>query len=1355
MKTKVETVDRFNFQLKKTGIVLLMGLWALTQAAAPVQAEGQVPYVKLQVLVPGEEPAPYTQTGKVGSPLAQTVGVPFQVRVRACTANWETQPGVTNLINTSSTDDQATLPPNTPLNDGEMTTWVTLNSVGDFTVTARDLSHLQQLSDTSPLIRVEAPETGASQLVISPLGSQQTAGEPVIVTIEARRADGSLDTFQNGPVDLYQITSLGQGVMSPEAVSLSGGQWTGNVTFFLADPAVTATGSVRLKAVMPDQQLEGLSNYFNVGPGPYARLLVITPGQSWTPWILDGITGDPVQQWADGPFPVDVYATDEYWNLVAVNDVVKIESGDVEASTPVTGSLNGGHRTFDINLRTPGSWFLAVSDQDQDQIGGMVSREIPVWYSHLVLLLPGEEPAPGAPGGKTGQPLPQVAGIPFPVKVQACNADFEPVPTDDVVVRLSSTDYTATLPEAMPTQDGVLITELTFNSSGSFTVTAEDITGPEYYSTTSGVVTVSGSTGVVTALQIDPIDTYQTAGQPVPVTIRAVDLDGAQVHTFYGAADLVQMTSGGPCSLEPAQIDLSAGQWTGNVTFHLADQSTQPGGQGNVQLKAATGLDGGVTGASNYFQVAPGPLSRVVIVLPGQYLVPATEGGLLGGAATQAAGFPFPVEIYAADQYWNRVASGHSVRITSMDGNASTPVDASLNEGHVSVPVTLGSVGNWTLTVQDLTDPTVAPMTTVPVSVLSSSPDFVIEPLASPVTAGVPVPVTIRTNDPEGNLLEGFNGFAMLAADTGPQTIQPANIQFSGGVWSGEVTFFGAAEELAFSCIDFASPPNIGTSDIFQVLPGDFAGLQVLLPGQENVGGRDPGHTGSPVEQEAGIGFNVIVQAVDAWWNPVPGPSASIDLGLTDPFALVPEQTQLTDGRLELEATFLRAGQHTVTASCDSAGIAEYTSENFDVRPGPYTSIIALVPGEELLSGSELGKAGLPVDQSISHPFTMRVLATDTWWNPVTGIYDELELVCTDPLAEVVQTFSLVDGQAEVPIQLATAGWQLMTLTNLSNPQVPAAHTQTRAIETGFHIEAQVNPEQVVAGQPFTLSVRVVNDAGAVMQDVNGFAQVSVLNATTGEPGQGELLNAEFQFYQGVRSIEQTYTRNEPIVLLVSSPLASEPGLTGVLTVVPGEPASLTFYETEEWVGGRQSTDINAKVADELGNGVPDVPVNFQLTGGGGTLEILNDITDQEGLAKAVYTGTFHGDTGFISVASAGFSASMQIMTSLMDPTDNAGTISNGPNPFHPGDGPTNIWYNLANDAQVTMRLFTLSGTLVLKREYAAGENGGAMGVNEVTWDGRNGEGEYVASGGYILYVEAERLGETIHKMRRRIAVVR
>ena len=197
-----------------------------------------------------------------------------------------------------------------------------------------------------------------------------------------------------------------------------------------------------------------------------------------------------------------------------------------------------------------------------------------------------------------------------------------------------------------------------------------------------------------------------------------------------------------------------------------------------------------------------------------------------------------------------------SVRVTSPDPDASTPVEASLDDGRAVVPVTFGSMGAWTLTVSDLTDISVAPMTSAPISVLGSAPDFVIDPIPSPVTAGEPVPVTIRCVAPDGALLDGYDGYAMLAADTGPETISPPLIQFVGGVWSGEVTFFAASANMAFSCVDFVAPPNIGSSEPFVVLPGAFAGLQVLLPGQRPVGGRDPGFTGDARAPDRGRGVH-------------------------------------------------------------------------------------------------------------------------------------------------------------------------------------------------------------------------------------------------------------------------------------------------------------------------------------------------------------------------------------------------------------------------------------------------------------------------------------------------------------------
>ena len=40
-------------------------------------------------------------------------------------------------------------------------------------------------------------------------------------------------------------------------------------------------------------------------------------------------------------------------------------------------------------------------------------------------------------------------------------------------------------------------------------------------------------------------------------------------------------------------------------------------------------------------------------------------------------------------------------------------------------------------------------------------------------------------------------------------------------------------------------------------------------------------------------------------------------------------------------------------------------------------------------------------------------------------------------------------------------------------------------------------------------------------------------------------------------------------------------------------------------------------------------------------------------------------------------------------------------------------------------------------------------------WDGRNGQGDVVGSGGYLVLIEAQGAGSTLHVIRRKVAVVR
>ena len=112
-------------------------------------------------------------------------------------------------------------------------------------------------------------------------------------------------------------------------------------------------------------------------------------------------------------------------------------------------------------------------------------------------------------------------------------------------------------------------------------------------------------------------------------------------------------------------------------------------------------------------------------------------------------------------------------------------------------------------------------------------------------------------------------------------------------------------------------------------------------------------------------------------------------------------------------------------------------------------------------------------------------------------------------------------------------------------------------------------------------------------------------------------------------------------------------------------------------------------------------------------------------------------------------------LPSDVDPTKGGGYATNYPNPFHPDQGPTTIAYKLDDNAAVTLRIYTQTGSLVVRQEFPRGGVGGQAGLNEFLWDGRNGDGKVVSSGGYIVLIEARGPGETMHVMKRKIGLVR
>jgi len=972
-------------------------------------------------------------------------------------------------------------------------------------------------------------------------------------------------------------------------------------------------------------------------------------------------------------------------------------------------------------------------------------------FSRLQVLLPGETAAPGTPSGKTGSPAAQTAGIPFYVTVRACDSNWDLVPTVTHTIRILASDNSASLPADAQLAGGTGDFLVILNAGGNFTIFAhdqQDVTIPD--GSSSLVQSI-----ILQSLEFSSISLSQTAGVPISVTITARDPNGVLVSGFSGNVQLRELTSFGEGRISPASVTMTSGQWVGSLTVYRAD-ATAPG-SGNVFVAAEVQGHPSQSGVSNSFVVSPGPFRRLQIVVPGQTPLPGSVSGMTGVPSGQSAGQGFTVSVYATDDYWNQVSSADGVQVASSTDPADTPVTGNLSGGFRQFTYTLVTVGTQTLTVTDQSNGSILSMTSAGIQVIPNSTDhFAFSAILSPQVAGVPTTVMVRAVDSSGNTVFGYAGDAVLAANTGSGTSMPTLITFVAGVWSGPVTFFAAGATVRLSCTDFSSPARTGSSQDIVVNPATYTKLQVLLPGETARPGTAAGKEGTPGNETAGTPFLITVRAVDQYWNVVSGIGDRVGFTSTDPFAGVPAETTLVSGQRVFAGRLFKSGAQTITASdLDNTSITSSTSAPVTIVAGAFSRVLVLAPGESPAPGSANGRSGAALDQSISYSFTLTILATDQWWNPVAGPTDVVHIACGDPLAQLPADQALVNGSADMSIRLATGGVSQITVSDVTNSSKTGSTTQVRAISSGFHLEASVTPSTARAGDFFTLTVKVTNDGGAVIQEINSAVTIEVRNANSQALGRGTLSTPQFQLLAGQRSISETYTFSEPIVFIAHDDAGNAPATSNAITITPGPPAGIHLTSSPTWVGANKHATLTGKVVNAYENGVPDQPVTFALLSGTGILSPIDSLTNANGDSRCDFLSPRDPEVDHLRASSNGFTADLDLEVAYVDPNAGGGYVTNFPNPFHAGSEATTIAYKLDDFATVTLRVYTQSGSLVRREVFSRGAPGGSPGLNQWSWDGKNGKGEVVSSGGYLVLIEAQGQGETLHVIRRKVAVVR
>jgi len=966
--------------------------------------------------------------------------------------------------------------------------------------------------------------------------------------------------------------------------------------------------------------------------------------------------------------------------------------------------------------------------------------------------MPGETAAPGTLSGKTGTPRAQVSGIPFDINVRACDNTWALVPTISNSIQITSSDAAATLPQPAQLQSGVRTFTVTFNAAGTFNILAHDQTDNTIPDGTSA----SAVTQVLASFTFESISQkHKYAGVPDPTTLTARDPNGNVVTGYTGPAGLKEVTSFGDGRVSPAQVTLTGGVWSGNLTMYRADETSI--NRGNVNKYAYDLNNPSKNGSSDPFIVHPGSFSKVQVIAPGEAPLPGSVTGKTGTPATQAVGTGFTVNVYSTDAYFNPVPSGDNVHVTATNSYVANPTSGVLSNGFRQFTVTLNTVGTQTVSASDLTNGSISGTTSGSILVIAAGVNhFAFNTIVGPLTAGTPASVTVRAVDSGGNTVPGYAADAILAANTGTNSITPNLITFANGTWTGNVTFKGAGGAVALTAADFSAPPKIGTSNTFVVSPGPLSGLQVILPGEQAMGGTTTGKSGTPTNQTAGNPFTITVRAVDQYWNLVSGVNDRIALSSTDLYAWMPTDTVLINGQVLIPVRLHKSGSQTITArDSDNVSIQANTSSPVLITGGSFARVLLLAPGESPAPGTVTGRGGTATDENINYGFTVTALATDQWWNPVGGATDVVHITSGDPLAQLPPDEAMVNGEADMTLRLSTGGFQQISVTDVTQPSKTGSTTQVRAITSGFHLQADVVPSNARAGEPFTLTVKVTNDAGAVIQEINSFVTIQVQNSGSGSPGKGTLLTTQFQLLQGQRSVSETYTFAEPIVFIAHDDAGNAPATSNPITITPGQPTAIRLTSDPSWVGGNRHATLTARVVDDFENGVPDQSLAFSLLSGTGTLGSSDSLSDASGYGRADFLSPRSPEHDMIRAASGGLQRDLDLQVAFVDPNAAGGTAYSYPNPFHPPSQPATIAYKIDDDAVVTLRVFTQSGNLVLRKDFDRGAAGGQAGLNTFVWDGRNGKGEVVSSGGYVVLIEAQGKGETLHVIRRKIAVVR
>ena len=242
-------------------------------------------------------------------------------------------------------------------------------------------------------------------------------------------------------------------------------------------------------------------------------------------------------------------------------------------------------------------------------------------------------------------------------------------------------------------------------------------------------------------------------------------------------------------------------------------------------------------------------------------------------------------------------------------------------------------------------------------------------------TAGANFNLTLTAIDDDGKIAIDYDGTKSITySGPGGSPIYTTDVTFILGQATSIPTTLTLAQTITVIATDGALAGNASSSLV--VNPGQFAALQLLLPGETALPGTASGKSGSVPPQNAGRPFTVKVNAVDANWNLV-NTVAQVAIASSDPDADLPTNAPLNGGVANLTVTLRSAGPRTlaatnITDAAKSSTAAIVTVVSQQPQTITFNPLSDQVYGAPAVALSASTSSGLPVNFSVlSGPATL------------------------------------------------------------------------------------------------------------------------------------------------------------------------------------------------------------------------------------------------------------------------------------------------------------------------------------------------------------------------------------------------